>query len=294
MNTYTNLHYHLIFRTLDGAPLLTPSHGSDLCRYVNGIVKTRQGMLVDTAAMPEHIHLLLGLHPSVALADMVRDIKAISSKWLNQTYNRRGWFRWQPGYGAFTVSESQITKVRKFFLRQHQHHQQLTSEEEFVRFVERHGFEYDTGPAERRRHTYAWSRIHVVFSTKLRMALIPETMQDDLFQKIGQLATQQRAELVEAGGIADHVHLVLATDRTIRLADLVKSIKNESTYWLRDCLGEKSMFAWQRGYGAFTVSLSELPVVRRYVQAQKEHHREISFEDEFRKLLTGHGLALQK
>ncbi len=274
---------------MDGAPLLTPAHGDELCRYVNGIVKNHRGMLLEAAALADHVHLLLGTRPCVAIADMVRDVKANSSRWLNER-SRRGWFRWQPGYAAFTVSESEVPRVGRFIRRQPEFHRTTPLDEELVRFVEKHGFEYDATPSERQRHTYAWLRIHVIFSTKLRMPLIPATSEDELYQTFGRLAAEHRAELVEVGGIADHVHLVLAPHQSVPVADLMRSMKNESTTWLRARLGNEAFFAWQRGYGVFSVSSSQLPAVREYVGHQKEHHQGTSTEDEFRKLLAEHGL----
>lgn len=288
MNTYTNLRYHLILRTLDDTSLLKGTQASALSEYVHALVRNENGMLIDTAVMPDHVHLLLGVHQSIALADMVRKVKAISSKWLNERYGQRGWFRWSPGYGAFSVGHSQVENVRRFFSRQQHFHEEKTLEQEFVQFVEKHGLKY-----EKRPRAYVWSRLHVVFATKLRMALIPEAAQSGLFQHMGELAAEQRTELVDAGGVEDHVHLVLAPGRTVSLADVMQSVKGTSTPWVRDHLGDESFFAWQRGYGAFTVSLSELPRVRAYVQNQREHHHEISFHDELRSLLVEHGLDLQ-
>lgn len=293
MNTYANLRYHLIFRTLDFAPLLTPPHGLELCRYVNAIVKRHQGMLLEAAAQPDHVHLLLGTRPSVALADLVRVVKASSSKWLNENNHRPGWFRWEPGYGAFTVSESQVSKVQRFIQNQHKFHQATTLDDEFVRFVEKHGFEYDATPGERYTHTYPWLRIHVIFTTKLRMPLISETLESDLYEIFGQLATKNRAKLVDVGGIADHVHLILAPHQSVSVADLLRSIKNESTYWMRERLGGDAFFAWQRGYGVFSISSSQISTVCKYVGRQKAHHQKMTTEDEFRRLLIEHGLDIK-
>ena len=289
MNTFASLVYHVIFRTADGAPLLAPSHEQELCRYVNGMVRNRRGILFEASAMPDHVHLLLSIRPSIAVADVVRDIKASSSKQLNENSSRRGWFRWEPGYGLFSVSESEVPRVSRFIRRQQQFHQKSTSEEEIASLVEKHGFEYDATASEHQRHTYAWSRVHVVFSTKLRMQIIPEALEKDLYQSFGRLASGHRSELIEVGGIADHVHLVLAPHQSVPIADVLRTIKNESTYWMRDHLGDEVFFSWQRGYGAFSVSLSRLPTVREYIRQQKEHHRTTSTEDEFRNLLTEHG-----
>lgn len=126
------------------------------------------------------------------------------------------------------------------------------------------------------------------------MPLIPATLDDDLYQTFGRLAAENRAGLVEIGGVADHVHLVLTPHQGVPVADLMRPLKNESTYWMRERLGDAAFFAWQRGYGAFSVSSSRLPIVCEYVRCQKEHHQTTSTEDEFRSLLAEHGLDVNK
>lgn len=291
-NTYTKLRHHLIFKTLDEQPLITPEYRDELFPYIGGIIRSYQGRLLEIGGTENHVHLLAGFPPSPAMADMVRLVKANSSKWLNERGPRPGWFRWEPGYGAFSVSETQVSRVRAFIRDQQAYHWTKSFGEEFGRFIERHGFELNEDTTKSRR-TYVWQIVHVVFSTKNRMELIPSGIQRDLATRMRGLVAHTGSELLRVGGTADHVHLLVAVAPHVAVADLLQQVKRNSAIWMAEQGGRNLPFAWQRGYGAFSVSLSRISVVERYIKRQKEHHQTISFKDEFRKLLKEHDLSLR-
>lgn len=142
-STLTNLIFHAVFSTKDRRPLVTPDRRDELYRYVGGIIRNENGIILEIGGMPDHVHLLAKLPADVALATIVRLIKANSSKWMNERPDKRVRFAWQAGYGAFTVSESQVAIVRRYIQRQEQHHKKTSFQEEFVKLLERHGVEYD-------------------------------------------------------------------------------------------------------------------------------------------------------
>jgi putative transposase len=141
--TYTDLNYHLIFGTKDRHPSIREEFREDLCSYIGGIAKENDGHPVEINAVADHAHLLVRLPPTVALANVLRDIKAGSSKWLNETKCRDGKFGWQDGYAAFTVSRSQLSKVAEYVRNQAEHHRSKSFREELVSFLERHDLDYD-------------------------------------------------------------------------------------------------------------------------------------------------------
>jgi REP element-mobilizing transposase RayT len=96
------------------------------------------------------------------------------------------------------------------------------------------------------------------------------------------------------GGVADHVHIATALPRTLTIADLVEKLKVTSSLWIKDVSPSHSQFHWQRGYGAFSVSPSQLPEVVRYVENQDEHHRTRTFQEEFREVLRKHNLPFDE
>jgi REP element-mobilizing transposase RayT len=95
----------------------------------------------------------------------------------------------------------------------------------------------------------------------------------------------------EVGGIEDHVHLLLFMPPKLAPADAIRTLKANSSKWVHDTWSDRAAVGWQRGYGLFTVSESVVPAVKHYIQNQAEHHRQISFQDEFRRLLEKHGIA---
>jgi REP element-mobilizing transposase RayT len=106
-------------------------------------VRDLGGTALEIGGVADHVHLLIKLKPTLALADFMRELKSGSSKWLNEEEMRLRKFGWQDGYGAFSVSESQVSQVRTYIRNQEQHHRRVGFQEEFVRLLERHGIEYD-------------------------------------------------------------------------------------------------------------------------------------------------------
>lgn len=130
---------------------------------------------------------------------------------------------------------------------------------------------------------------HVVFSTKHREAWIKPDIQPRLFEYMGGILRNQSSPLVAAGGMPDHVHLLVSLARTLAVADAIRLVKANSSNWLHEAIGLKG-FHWQNGYGAFAVSYSNIEQVKIYLANQAEHHRGISFQDEFRQFLRRHHL----
>jgi putative transposase len=131
-------------------------------------------------------------------------------------------------------------------------------------------------------HSYSGNYVHIIFSTKDRRNTIPAYLQDKLWAYLSGICKNLKITLLAVGGISNHVHLLISLPATARLCDAVKELKANSSGWL----GEHGIqFEWQKGYGAFSVSPSNLDIVQSYVRNQDEHHKKRSFEDEFLALL---------
>ncbi len=139
----TTLYYHLIFSTKDREPLLNEAVRLKLYPYVAGILRSRRSTLITAGGMPDHVHWLISLHQQFAVADAVRDIKANTSKWIHETRAELRGFAWQSGYGAFSVSFSRIEQVKAYIESQQEHHQTISYQEEYRRFLDRHGVSFD-------------------------------------------------------------------------------------------------------------------------------------------------------
>jgi len=141
--TFTNLLFHIVFSTKDRAALITAEIQQELFNYIGGILREQGGVLLEIGAVSDHIHLLVKIKAEQSVSEIVRLVKANSSKWLNEKDGRQMRFEWQSGYGAFTVSESQIGPVRKYITSQEEHHHTRTFKEEFVEMLNRHGLKFD-------------------------------------------------------------------------------------------------------------------------------------------------------
>ena len=153
--------------------------------------------------------------------------------------------------------------------------------------------EYD-GEPRRARHkgatplsSYAQNHIHLVFSTKGRLKLISKDIQPRLWGYIAAICKKNTMTVFAVGGIADHIHILFRLPPALSLVRAVMLIKSNSSKWMKET---KKTFAWQRGYGAFSVSSSNVSTVIRYIDQQEAHHRKKSFEDEFVALLKKHGV----
>jgi REP element-mobilizing transposase RayT len=137
--------------------------------------------------------------------------------------------------------------------------------------------------------SFASVYLHVVFSTKNRLPQITPEITTRLYQYLAGTALGNETKLIDVGGVADHVHLLLSFGREVTIADTVKTPKGSSSRWVHDTFGEEQPFAWQAGYGAFSVGYPELGAVKAYIAGQAEHHKQETFQDEYRRLLTLNG-----
>jgi putative transposase len=140
--TYTNLLYHIIFSTKERRQLITPTIEGELYSYVGGIVRGVGGVQLEIGGVADHIHLLVKFKPTLSISDAVRDIKANSSKWLNER-TKLYKFGWQDGFGAFTVSESQVERIAAYIRNQKAHHLKETFQEELLELLKLNRVEYD-------------------------------------------------------------------------------------------------------------------------------------------------------
>jgi putative transposase len=128
-------------------------------------------------------------------------------------------------------------------------------------------------------HTYVSGLVHCVFSTKQRRNLIKPEIQSDLWSFLGGIARKNKCKPLMIGGTENHVHILLSLPADMPLAKAMQLIKGASSRWMNETHTEG--FAWQEGYGAFTVGISQQPHTIAYIQSQADHHRERSFEEEF-------------
>ncbi len=134
-NTYTQLYIQIIFAVRGRENMISEKHRVKIEKYMTGIVTNNNSKLLSIYCNPDHVHILLGLNPSISISDMARDIKASSSKWMNEEIFQIRKLRWQKGFGAFSYSKSQIDRVAKYILNQPQHHRKATFRAEYLKML---------------------------------------------------------------------------------------------------------------------------------------------------------------
>ena len=136
--------------------------------------------------------------------------------------------------------------------------------------------------------SYVSSHYHCVFSTKERRPLISTELREILWPFLGGIARQNQMKAIEVGGMPDHVHILLSLPSTLSIAKALQLIKGGSSKWVHETFPEHRLFRWQVKYGAFGVSVSQLDKIIQYVRDQEDHHRKMTFQEEFVALLKKH------
>jgi len=139
--------------------------------------------------------------------------------------------------------------------------------------------------------SFVSNHVHIVFSTKNRLRLIPEDLQPKLWAYMAGIAKNHGMHAVAIGGIEDHVHSLLNLGATVAVAKAAQVLKANSSRWMNEHPGKR--FEWQEAYFACSVSRSQVPMVMRYIASQKEHHHKMDFATEFELLLKKHGLKMR-
>lgn len=132
--------------------------------------------------------------------------------------------------------------------------------------------------------------IHLIFSTKNRESFLTPEIDSELYPYMASVFKAMKSPALIINGTTDHLHTLLTLSRVVTIADLVEEVKTETSKWIKTKGREFRNFYWQSGYGAFSIAQSQVPSVKRYVERQKEHHRYITFQDEYRKFLKAYDI----
>jgi len=139
-HSYTNLIFHIVYGTRERRPFIDEEFQPRLYEYVGGSIRGLKGISLEIGGVEDHIHVLVKLPPTITVSDFLEKLKANTSKWAKSV--RRG-FGWQDGYAAFTVSESQVERVRQYIQNQRKHHAKSSFRDELIALLEAHGVKYD-------------------------------------------------------------------------------------------------------------------------------------------------------
>ncbi|MGI8638585.1 MAG: IS200/IS605 family transposase [Pyrinomonadaceae bacterium] len=142
-NTYSQIYIQIVFAVHERENLIKSEWKEELYKYIAGIIKNHKQKLIAIGGVADHIHILIGIEPNIALSDLVRDIKANSSRFINEKKFVRGKFYWQEGFGAFSYSRSQIDVVIKYIQNQEKHHATKSFKEEYKEFLQKFEVEFN-------------------------------------------------------------------------------------------------------------------------------------------------------
>ena len=142
-NTYTQIHIQTVFTVQNKHCIIHKSWQEELYKYLTGIIHNNGHKVLAVNGMPDHVHILFGFRPTQALSALMQDVKAGSSKWINQSKLVAGKFSWQEGYGAFSYSKSHVENVIHYIRNQQKHHKRRTFIEEYLDFLEKFDVPFD-------------------------------------------------------------------------------------------------------------------------------------------------------
>jgi REP element-mobilizing transposase RayT len=142
-NTYTQIYIHIIFSVKGRQNLIQKNWRDELHKYICGIINGKDEKVYAIGGIADHIHLLVSIKPNISISDLVRDIKANSSKWINEKQMVVGKFQWQEGFGAFSYSQSQIDTVIAYINNQEKHHEKNTFKDEYLDLLRKFNVEYN-------------------------------------------------------------------------------------------------------------------------------------------------------
>ncbi len=142
-NTYSQIYVHIVFAEKGRKSLIDRSWREELHKHITGTIQNKQNKLIAIGGIEDHIHILIGLNPSQVISDLVRDIKVSSTFFINKRRFVRGHFNWQEGFGAFTISKSEIPRVARYIENQERHHRRQSFESEYKQILIKNAVEYE-------------------------------------------------------------------------------------------------------------------------------------------------------
>lgn len=262
---------------------------NELLSYITTLVKSKNGKVLATGGSSDHIHLLILLPPDISLGALVGYVKAYSSKWINSHAYADNKFSWQEGYLATSTQEEKVDSICQYFQGDKIRHLSKSYSEELLSILKQQNIEFNKDYLL--STSYSKIYVHAIWSTNNRTPCLDKSIRHGLYNRISDVVTNCKGKVHEIGGIEDHVHILMETPKGSSLSDLIREMKTASTHWLKSVSREYRQFEWQTGYGAFTISYSNLDVVRKYIQNQEEHHQQNTCKDEWENFFISKSFA---
>jgi len=274
----TNLIVHVMWSTRNQEFTIDDQIMNQLLGYLTNTIKILNGRVFSTSDTNDHLHLLFKYSPDISLADILQKLKANSSGWLKTNNKIPSNFSWQEGYSAFSVSKENVSNVCRYIESDASRHaeKKISYLDELAQFLNMQSISYDT--KYYMRNSFSKLLLHVVWSTKNREPIIDKQQQPELYQFIRKEMVSSKAKIIEIGGVEDHVHILIDAPRHVSLSDLMEDVKAKSSSFMNRYYPG---FAWQVGYGAFSIGIRAQDNVVKYIQNQEEHHKTVSLASEW-------------
>ncbi len=263
---------------------------NQLYHYLSTIIKSNEGKLYLAGGSHDHIHCLISMAPTISVSSMMRMIKSHTSKWIKYQTSVDPKFTWEDGYTAISVQNDRVDAVCKYILDDEKRHEKLSYKEELINLLKHQNIQFHEKYYMTNTHTKLL--LHIVWSTKNRKACLAKSICASLYAEISKTVVKTGGIIHAIGGIEDHIHLLIETNRNIALSDVIKEIKVTATHWLASKDSIFSDFEWQQGYGAFSISFLTLEAVNQYIRQQEMHHKKSTSADEWNTFIMNKGLLV--
>jgi len=279
---------HVIWSTQNQVIKIPPSIRNELYAYLSTVIKSNEGKLYLAGGHHDHLHCLLSLPPKTSIAAMMQYIKISSSRWIKYQKSIEPQFSWEDGYTAISVQNDRVHSVCSYIKDEDKRHEIQSYSDELLKILRLQNVAYEEKYFLSRSHSKVL--LHVIWSTKNRMPSIDKSIRPYLYEVMNDAICKRKCVVHAIGGVEDHVHLLIEISRTMSLSDLVKEIKGTASRWLSTQGHVFRDFEWQEGYGAFSISISTMDVVKQYVLGQEDHHKKTAYSDEWDQFILKKGI----
>lgn len=277
---------HAAWSTNDQQFFIPHAIKNELYAYITTLINTKNGRVFSCGGTTDHIHVLFMLPADISLSNLLGHVKACTSKWIKYRNSIDPKFSWQKGYIAFSIQEGRINKVCNYIKSDEARHKSSSKSynDELSELLKQQDIPIDERYYLQNSHSKIC--VHAVWTTNNRSPDLYKDIRNDLYGQIQAVITNSSGQVHAVGGIEDHVHVLFEAPKNVALCDLIKDIKINTSHWLKNRDRSKFRdFEWQVGYGGFSVSLSNVNAIKRYINRQEEHHRVRTYAEEWNEML---------
>lgn len=277
---------HVMWATRNQEFTLTDSIRKELYAYLSTVIKSKEGYLLLADGSQDHVHCLISMPPVMSLSNMMQLIKSFTSKWLKTKSEIHPNFSWQDGYAAISLQDDRKGSVFSYIKNDVQRHCTMNYRDELTKILTMQNMSFNEKYLL--ESSYSKVFVHSIWTTKNRIPYLDKSIRPLVYSEISQAIKKSKGVTHAIGGVEDHVHLLMEIPKDMALSDIIREVKCSGINILK---AHDSSFEWQTGYGAFSISLSTVETVKRYIDNQEEHHKKSTTLDEWKEFISKKGLV---